>query len=101
MTIVEADAAGAVRHSNVYGGKAFILRADGMRIVGYVSPPLIPSMWTTVPEPHAYAKMLARLGLVGFGVRGRRGRPDRSRRASFGIGTCIPILWITKVSGLN
>lgn len=51
---------GAVWRSNVYGGKAFILRADGMRILDYVSP-------TGHSEPEAYA-MLAGLGLVGVAV---------------------------------
>lgn len=73
VTIVDADTAGAVWHSNVYAGKAFILRADGMRILDYVSPTGHSDYVATVPEPETYAMMLIGVGLVG-GMAARRRR---------------------------
>lgn len=67
-----AFTAGAVWHSNVYGGKAFILRADGMCILDYVSPTGHSDYVATAPEPETYAMMLAGMGLVGFAVRRRK-----------------------------
>lgn len=76
VTIVEAGTAGAVWHANVYGGKAFILRADGMRILDYVNPTGHSDyVATAVPEPESYVMMLLGVGLVGLAARRRR-RPD-------------------------
>ncbi len=72
VTIVDAGTPGAVWHSNVYGGKAFILRADGMRILDYVSPTGHSDYVATIPEPETYAMMLAGVALVGFAARRRR-----------------------------
>lgn len=73
VTIVEAGAAGAVWHKNAFAGYAYVLRADGMRILDYVNPEGHSLYVATVPEPGAYAMMLAGLGLVGAMAR-RRGR---------------------------
>ena len=72
VTIVEAGTDGAVWHANVYGGKAFILRADGMRILDYVNPTGHSDYVAAVPEPESYAMMLMGLGLIGMAVRRRR-----------------------------
>jgi hypothetical protein len=87
VTIVEAGTAGAKQHFNAYGGFAFMLRADGTRILqtvdGVAYDPTYDysvdrTAWTdypapaAVPEPETYAMMLAGLGLVGFAVRRRK-----------------------------
>jgi len=73
VTIVDANTAGAVWHANAYGGFAFMLRADGMRILDYVNPTGHSDYVATVPEPETYGMMLAGVGLVG-GVAARRRR---------------------------
>jgi hypothetical protein len=65
VTIVDAGTAGATWHSNAYAGYAYVLRADGMRILDYVNPDGHSLYVATVPEPETYAMMLAGLGLVG------------------------------------
>jgi hypothetical protein len=87
VTIVEAGTAGALKHSNAYGGFAFLMRADGTRILqtvdGVAYDPthdysVDRTAWTdypapaAIPEPETYAMMLAGLGLVGFAVRRRK-----------------------------
>ncbi|MBW8370369.1 MAG: PEPxxWA-CTERM sorting domain-containing protein [Thiobacillus sp.] len=72
VTIVEAGTAGAVWHSNAYAGFAYVLRADGMRILDYVNPTGHSDYVATVPEPESYAMMLLGVGLVGMAVRRRR-----------------------------
>lgn len=73
VTIVEEGTAGAVWHSNVFGGYAYLLRADGMRILDYVNPTGHSDyVATSVPEPETYAMMLAGLGLVGTMAARRR-----------------------------
>jgi hypothetical protein len=73
VTIVDAGTAGAVWHSNSFAGYAYILRADGMRILDYVNPTGHSDyVATSVPEAETYAMMLAGLGLVGFAVRRRK-----------------------------
>lgn len=72
VTIVDASTPGAVWHSNAYAGFAYILRADGMRILDYVNPTGHSDYVATVPEPESYAMMLLGVGLVGMAVRRRR-----------------------------
>ncbi|MGA9163893.1 MAG: PEP-CTERM sorting domain-containing protein [Thiobacillus sp.] len=75
VTIVDAGTAGAVWHGNSYAGFAYVLRADGMRILDYVNPTGHSDYVTTaVPEPESYAMMLIGVGLVG-GMAARRRRP--------------------------
>lgn len=73
VTIVEAGSAGAVWHGNAFAGRAYLLRADGMRILDYVNPDGHSLFVATVPEPGAYAMMLIGVGLVG-GMAARRRR---------------------------
>lgn len=85
VTLVDADTPGAKLHVNSYGGFAFMLRADGTRILQTVDGveydptfdyTLDRAAWTdypaAVPEPETYVMMLAGLGLVGFAVRRRK-----------------------------
>lgn len=75
VTIVDAGTAGAVWHSNSYAGFAYILRADGVRILDYVNPTGHSDYVATVPEPESYAMMLVGVGLVGaMAARRRRSR---------------------------
>lgn len=69
VTIVDAGTPGAVWHSNAFAGFAYILRADGMRILDYVNPTGHSDYVATVPEPESYAMMLIGVGLVGMAVR--------------------------------
>jgi hypothetical protein len=73
VTIVEAGTAGAVWHGNAFAGRAYLLRADGMRILDYVNPDGHSLYVATVPEPETYAMMLVGAGLVG-GMAARRRR---------------------------
>lgn len=72
VTIVDAGTEGAVWHSNAYAGYAYLLRADGIRILDYVNPEGHSVYVGAVPEPEAYAMMLAGLGLIGAAARKRR-----------------------------
>jgi hypothetical protein len=87
VTIVAAGTPGAKQHFNSYGGFAFLLRADGTRILqtvdGVVYDPnhdysVDRAAWTdyaapaAVPEAETYAMMLAGLGLVGAMAARRR-----------------------------
>ncbi len=88
VTIVEAGTAGAVLHTNAFGGRAFLMRADGTRILTDVGGLAVDdpandfatnrAAWTDyaspAPEPETYAMMLAGLGLVGFAARRRNQR---------------------------
>lgn len=88
VTIVEAGTVGARLHTNAFGGRAFLMRADGTRILTDVGglPVNDPAndfatnraVWTDyaspAPEPETYAMMLAGLGLVGFSARRRSQR---------------------------
>lgn len=70
VTILDAEEAGAVWHGNAFAGFAYILRADGLRILDYVAPS--HSIYVaTVPEPETYAMMLVGAALVG-GMAARR-----------------------------
>ena len=73
VTIVPAGTAGAVWHSNSFAGFAYVLRADGMRILDYVNPEGHSLYVATVPEPETYAMMMAGMALVG-GMAARRRR---------------------------
>jgi hypothetical protein len=73
VKIVDANTPGAVWHSNAYAGFAYILRADGMRILDYVNPTGHSDYVATVPEPESYAMMLLGVSLVG-GMAARRRR---------------------------
>lgn len=73
VTIVAEGTEGAVWHQNAYGGFAYMLRADGMRILDYVNPEGHSLYVATVPEPETYAMMLIGVGLVG-GMAARRRR---------------------------
>ena len=72
VTIVDAGTAGAKWHSNAYAGFAYILRADGMRILDYVNPTGHSDYVATVPEPETYGMMLIGVGLVGIAARRRK-----------------------------
>lgn len=87
VTIVDAGTAGAKLHVNAYGGFAFLMRADGSRILQTVNGVAYDpahdytadrASWTDyaapVPEPETYAMLLAGLGLVGFAARRRNQR---------------------------
>lgn len=85
VTIVAEGTAGAKKHVNAYGGFAFMLRADGTRILQTVggvaydpTQDYARASWTdysvaAVPEPETYAMMLVGVGLVG-GIAARRRR---------------------------
>lgn len=73
VTIVAEGTPSAVWHDNTFAGYAYVLRADGMRILDYVNPEGHSDYVATVPEAETYAMMLAGLGLVGgMAVRRRR-----------------------------
>lgn len=87
VTIVEAGTIGARLHTNAYGGFAFLMRADGTRILQTVDGAAYDpthdyladrASWTdypavaAIPEPETYAMMLAGLGLVGAMAARRR-----------------------------
>jgi hypothetical protein len=74
VTIVDAGTAGAVWHSNAYAGFAYVLGADGMRILDYVNPEGHSDYVATVPEPETYAMMLVGAGLVAGAAARRRRR---------------------------
>lgn len=66
VTIVDAGTAGAVWHSNSFAGYAYVLRADGMRILDWQNPEGFSDYVSApVPEPETYAMMLVGLILVG------------------------------------
>ena len=65
VTIVGAGTAGAVWHGNAFAGRAYLLRADGMRILDYVNPDGHSLYVATVPEPETNAMFLVGAGLVG------------------------------------
>ncbi len=73
VQIVDQDTPGATWHANQYAGYAFMLRADGTRIL--VSSAEDWSDYTSVsgvPEPSTYAMMAVGLALVGGMARRRR-----------------------------
>lgn len=72
VTIVSTGTAGAVWHGNAFAGYAYLLRADGIRILDYVNPAGHSLYVATVPEPETYAMMLVGAGLVGNMVLRRR-----------------------------
>jgi hypothetical protein len=76
VTIVNAGTPGAKWHSNSFAGYAYVLRADGMRILDYVNPDghsiYVETNLAAVPEPESYAIMLAGLGVIGTIVGRRR-----------------------------
>lgn len=72
VTIVDAGTAGAVWHTNAFAGFAYVLRADGLRILDYVNPDGHSNYVGTVPEAETYVMMLAGVGLVGTMVARRR-----------------------------
>lgn len=72
VTIVAAGTEGAVWHDNAYGGFAYLLRADGMRILDYVNPDghsiYVETSTPEVPVPAAVwllgSGLLALLGVA-------------------------------------
>lgn len=84
VTIVSQGTPGAVLHTNSYAGYAFLMRADGTRILqqvgGEVYDPNFDyntdrAAWTNyapVPEAETWGMMLAGLGLVGAMTARRR-----------------------------
>lgn len=79
VTIVDEGTSGAVWHDNAFAGYAYVLRADGMRILDYVNPEGHSIYVAAVPEPETYAMMLVGLGLVGAMAARRRGKPELAR----------------------
>lgn len=71
VQIVDANTPGATWHANQYAGYAFMLRADGTRVL--ISPE--EAGWSDytspAPEPSTYAMMIVGLGLVGGMARRR------------------------------
>lgn len=75
VTIVSAGTAGAVWEANAFAGYAFILRADGIRILDYVNPTGHSDYVTTVSTvPVPAAVWLFGSGLLGLGSIARRRR---------------------------
>lgn len=78
VTIVEAGTEGAVWHTNAYAGFAYLLRADGMRILDYVNPDghsiYVETSTSAVPVPAA-------VWLFGSGLLGLLGLARRRRAA--------------------
>jgi hypothetical protein len=74
VTIVDAGTAGAVWHANAFAGFAYVLRADGMRILDSFDPnDFSDYQVASIPEPETYAMMLVGAGLVGaMALRRRR-----------------------------
>lgn len=73
VKIVDAGTAGAVWHANAFAGFAYLLRADGTRILDYANPVKWTNYAAAVPEPETYGMMLVGVGLVG-GMAARRRR---------------------------
>lgn len=69
VKIVDASTPGAVWHSNAFAGFAYILRADGVRILDYVNPAGHSDYVATVPEPESCAMMLVGVVLVSMAAR--------------------------------
>jgi hypothetical protein len=80
VTIVAENTPGAKKHTNTYGGFAFLMRADGTRILQTVDGVAYDpnhdyladrTSWTdypapsAVPEPETYLMMLVGAGMVG------------------------------------
>lgn len=74
VTIVDAGTAGAVWHSNAYAGYAYLLRADGIRILDYVNPEGHSLYVAAVPEAETYATMIVGLAMIGVMAVRRRAR---------------------------
>jgi len=74
VTIVEEGAEGARWHANAYAGYAYLLRADGMRILDYVNPEGHSIYTSAVPVPAA-------VWLFGSGLVGLLGLARRKRAA--------------------
>ncbi len=85
VTIVAEGTPGAKLHINSYGGFAFMLRADGTRVLQQVGGAAYDpnfdysvdrAAWTDyaapVPEAETYAMMLVGVAMVGFAIRRRR-----------------------------
>lgn len=72
VTIVDGSTPGAVWHDNSFAGYAYVLRADGMRILDYVNPDGHSLYVATVPEPESWAMMLIGGALVGVAAARRR-----------------------------
>lgn len=78
VTIVPAGTPGAVWHSNAFGGYAFMLRADGSRILDFIAPTghsdYVSTSVSAVPVPAA-------AWLFGSGLLGLLGIARRTRNA--------------------
>lgn len=74
VRIVDEGTEGAVWHSNAYAGYAYLLRADGMRILDYVNPEGHSIYTSAVPVPAA-------VWLFGSGLVGLLGLARRKRAA--------------------
>lgn len=73
VTIVEEGTEGAIEYTNSFGGYAFLLRADGERVLTFVNPDGFSDyVAAPVPEPETYAMMLTGIALVGAMARRRR-----------------------------
>lgn len=72
VQIVAEGTPGATLHTNVYGGYAFLLRADAERTLEYISPQGHSEYVSTVPVPPAI--WLFASGLAGIAAMNRRNK---------------------------
>ena len=71
-SIVDEGTPGATLHSNIYGGYAFLLRADAERTLEFIAPEGHSMYVETVPVPPAvWLFTSGMMGLIGIARRRR------------------------------